>query len=691
MRKIKKASEVSDKENLNYLEQVERNILSRRRKGDASAEKNLESHRLLRSSSKMKGALSRQNSNKQSRLPNGATPNPEQFYKTAGTDAKATDEALLNRMSGELAKSRQEIKELREKLKALENGQMTVDNAELAKKLDEEQKQLNAERLQVLKDLAKQGEENEKEKKRLEAEKSKSEEDHLRKKTELDERLKQLELDRLQYKAKDDDLRARANDTEDRESRCRDLEKALADKDLEMRKTEESLAEYQLELNELKDKLLKEREKLITDKSQAAAEKDELERDIKSLKSVRDNLQKEKDKEMKDINKKKKDLESLEEKLQRDGERQALEDERLKRDKLRLEEELRRQKALTEELEDEKLKLWKDRNQLNNEVKQFIDDKKKMENDLKWKNREVEQVDEEIRREMEELERDREGLEEYEQKLEALKEDLETRERMLLHEREDFNNLKLKFIDGLMQSGGLAYLTPELKQMAKNMGIDVDQMEDEKNRLEGRRKELEKLQRQHEEELLAIKAKVNSRNASRRSSVSRGAGSVAGSTRPGAPRLGNSNKLVAQGFLADLYEEASNKFALKEMRENKEKVDRLTEEKVFSQNLIEQLKAENRQIKKDYELMAKIIEQYRGDGLKIDLNSLLGRSKPKDVGTSTDAELGFDEDRFLMEDRIRELEGKVKRGGSVAGHTVSDVDDDDFNARLREIQEQLKK
>lgn len=123
------------------------------------------------------------------------------------------------------------------------------------------------------------------------------------------------------------------------------------------------------------------------------------------------------------------------------------------------------------------------------------------------------------------------------------------------------------------------------------------------------------------------------------------------------------------------------------------------EEKDFTQKLIEQLRNENKAIKKDYEvhsyhkLLAKVIDQYRADGLNIDVNTILGRNKPKDATTNTERDIAFDEEREELERRIKELEGKLKRGQgerSVAG-TISEFDDDEFNSKLFEVQEQLKK
>ena len=53
MRKIKEMTAVDDKENVNHLEEVERNILNRRKpKMVESADKSLGSTRMLRSSSR---------------------------------------------------------------------------------------------------------------------------------------------------------------------------------------------------------------------------------------------------------------------------------------------------------------------------------------------------------------------------------------------------------------------------------------------------------------------------------------------------------------------------------------------------------------------------------------------------------------------------------------------------------------
>lgn len=94
------------------------------------------------------------------------------------------------------------------------------------------------------------------------------------------------------------------------------------------------------------------------------------------------------------------------------------------------------------------------------------------------------------------------------------------------------------------------------------------------------------------------------------------------------------------------------------------------------------------------QLLSKVIDQYRSEGMNIDVATLLGRHKPKDASTETDRDKTFDEERDEYERKIRELENKLKRGGIRSGSmadTASDFDDENFNAKLQEIQEQLKK
>lgn len=575
MKKISKVANQGDKENTNYLDEVEKNILGRRKGGPqagSSTDKNYSSRNFLATTAKPvkntvpgRGALSKTSHKK---LPLGQSVTPESLYNTYNTEKGSasevmpTDEQLMGRMANELNMSRQKIMELQNKLKALEEGQMTVDNLEFSKKLDGEREALNGERLSLLKEYAAKADLVEKERQRLEKEKNTNVEENLRDKAELDSQRKELELQKLQQKALDDDMAARRDALVTQEAALRKQQKALEGEKKGVEEGQQELADYRVELEELKDRLLKERERLQQDKARAEGEREGLEHEIKALKTMKDGLEKEREKELKDVNKRKRELEMEEDRVKREGERVKNEDERVKRDKYRAEEEIKKYKTLCDDVEDEKLKLWQDRNSLNKEIKQFIEDRKSMESDLKWRQKELEQVDEELQEEAKQLEKQAEELEEFELELEAKQNDLEARESLLLHEREDFSKLKLKFMDGLIESGGLAHLTPELKQMAKNMGINVDELEQEKSKIESRKKEIEKLQKQHEDQMREMAAK-GSKTTSRRGSISGGIGrraSIALGLRPNllAGKTFVNNKLTVESFLNDLYDNVLN-------------------------------------------------------------------------------------------------------------------------------------
>jgi ribosomal protein S20 len=203
MKKITKLAHQGDKENTNFLDEVEKNILNRRRKGqnaDDTNEKNYSSKALLATTSRPtikanpnRGALSRSTNKLQ---PLGQTITPDSLYNAYNTEAPASSQKiaatdqLMQRMAQELNLNKQEIKSLSEKLKGLEEGQMTVDNIELAKRLDQERDALNNERMVMLKEYASKVESAESELQRAEKERLIAEEAILRAKSQLEEQRK---------------------------------------------------------------------------------------------------------------------------------------------------------------------------------------------------------------------------------------------------------------------------------------------------------------------------------------------------------------------------------------------------------------------------------------------------------------------------------------------------------------------
>ena len=156
---------------------------------------------------------------------------------------------------------------------------------------------------------------------------------------------------------------------------------------------------------------------------------------------------------------------------------------------------------MNEDLEETHLQAWKERNKIAEEIKAFIEDKRWMEKDMRDKKREIDEAKMDLEDERNDLEKERDELEKYEKELEKMRDDLEDRERRLILDREDFADLKKKFIEGIMKSGSYEMMTPEMKKMAKSMGVDIDDLIDEARRIKERKDQLEKLKKENDDQL----------------------------------------------------------------------------------------------------------------------------------------------------------------------------------------------
>ena len=76
-----------------------------------------------------------------------------------------------------------------------------------------------------------------------------------------------------------------------------------------------------------------------------------------------------------------------------------------------------------------------------------------------------------------------------------MKLDLETRENLLLNDQDNFYQVKKSFLDKILQSGQYENMTPEIRKLAKDMGVDVDEMAEESKRLKDIKNQLEKLKK----------------------------------------------------------------------------------------------------------------------------------------------------------------------------------------------------
>lgn len=710
IREIGKTLYEHEKEGFQHLEDVERKIRARRMKG-------------LRSRSPLQGTADKENrstsvlsytlSKKKDRdlgysqgkiktmqftLNDAVT--PDDLYRGASKERKTgavpsiEADRMVSRMAKEMAALREELTSTRAKLKAMEEAQMTVDNLKLTKQLDGEREELNRERALMLKTFAAKQEKQDEEKSKLLQQVQQREAEAAKKKAMYEEAMQKMDDDRAKL---NDSLRAQAQKQEELEAQDQLLTKKAreikADQE-QIQQERQDLAEYAVDLDTMKDNLLRERDNIIQDKSRLTMEKEDLENQIKQLKAETSQLEKQKEKELKEMSKRKHDLDLREDRLNKQAEEIPRKKEELEKQKADLDSLKKELSKMKEEAEEQNLALWRDRNKLNKEVKEFVEDKKMMENDMKWQKEEIANMYKELDEERADLDKEREELDDYEQELENMKLDLETRETQLLNEQDGFYRVKKAFLDKMIESGQFESVTPEMKKMAKDMGIDVDEMVEEAKRLKERKEQLDHLKKENETQLQKIKSlnsKNNSRRNSRRQSLLRPQGFH--------NELTNmySRKMAVQDYLGSLFDNVCTQHLVKDIEDKRKEALKAKEDLIFANKIIENIRNENKALKRDLDMLGKVVEGLKGTDGKVDIQSILGR-KNQEKSVQTDL-LNFDEGDAVpremyreMEQRLKQLEQKLRKKDlqdKVGGAAQPEGEDEEIN--FETLDEELKK
>ena len=695
-----------EKEGFQHLEEVEKKIRARRMRGlrnSGSVEKSLgKENRRDHSYGILSHTLTKKKAHDLNTSPNvrvkhfnlNDSVTPDELYRGVSRDksrgkAEVDADKMVNRMAKEMVGLREEVTSLRGKLKAMEEGQMTVDNAKLSKQLDDEKEQVNRERGGLLKDFSGKSEKLEEDRKKLVNDAKKKEEEAQRTKLEYEEALKKLETDRIDA---DERLRTNLKRQEELDGQDKILQaklRKLKEEEANLNKEREDLADYSIELETLKDNLMRERETVIRDKARLTVEKENLEAEIKALKLQKAEIEKQKEKELKELAKRKNDLDLKEDRITKREEELPIKKAELEKKIAELDLLKKDLTKAKEEAEEQQLALWRDRNKLNQEVKEFIEDKKMMQNDLKWQKEEVDAMYKELDEEREGLDKEREGLNDFEQELENMKIDLETRETQLLHEQDAFYNMKKAFLDKIVDSGQYEHMTPEMKKMAKDMGIDVEEMMDEAKRLKDRKDQLDKLKKENDNQLQKIKA-MSSKNTSRRNSRRQSL------LKPGGMGFHNeltnmyTRKMAVQEYLSSMYDNACAQHLIKDIAEKRREAQKAKDDLVFANKIIENIRNENKALKRDIDMITKIVDGMKGENF--DLQSALGKNL-KDVEIQTDL-LTFGADGGIpnevydeMVKRVKDLETKLNRKKlqeKVSGGGDDELDVDNLDENLKE-------
>jgi len=607
---------------------------------------------------------------------------------------------LVGKMAKDLGMLREEITSLRAKIKALEEGQMTVDNLKLTKQLDGEREEFNRERASVLKKFAEKSEKLDLERARLMEDIKKREAEIQRMKAETEDEKQKLQVAKLEI----DEARA-ANERTSKElddmelilrNKTKDLEKQI----IEFAREKEELKEYAGELDSMKEKLMKERDNIVQEKAKLAVEIENAKNESKLIQDEKADWEKKKERDGRDLAKKNQELETREERLGRDARDLESKKEELQISKNGVENDKKEVAKMKEELEEHNIALWTDRNKLNQEVREFLEDKKVMESDMKWQRTELEEAAKGLQKEKDELDQERREMNEYQESLEQLKLELEARERKLMHDQEDFYKMKKSYLDKILEGGNYEQMTPEMRKMAEDMGINVEEMIEEGKKLHERRSQLEKLKLDNDQHLAKIK-ELNKRNTS--NSQSRRASFTkipSGLESPNSMAGAHARKAAVKDYITGLYEMASTKQLMKEFDEKKQEVVKAREELDFSKKIIEKLRTDNKAVKRELDIATKIMEEMRAGNSNIDLNKLLGRSQ-KEASMQTDGAIVdggivtvMNQEYNEMQERIRDLEHKLRRKDltdkvqtRAAASEEGDLDDP---AAIKEIDRELQ-
>ena len=516
IKEVGKAVKQHEKEGFQHLEEVERRIRDRRRRGvaRASVERSVSrsrepAHLLAQTLSlKKERDLGVRDYETPRKLAPGKQVTPDDLFdggdRRGGSAAGAVNaEAMSARMAQDYANMREELARLRARVKSLEEGQMTVDNLQLARNLAQEKEELNKERAKLLRDFAARNEELERAHKKQQADldkKAKELEAASQKSREREEAARQLEAGNLDRQEQLDRLLS------DNKSLQLLLDQKLKDAKAQqdgLEQQRKDLALYAVELDEMKDNLISERSNILDTRSKTDMSKGEADRLMRELEKAQKDFEREKEKLAKENKKLRDELAEKEEKLKRDRADLQKKIDDLESTKSGLDSKNKQASNLNESLEEANIQLLRDRNKLNLDIKDFIQDKKQMEDDLKRKRRDAEEERQFMEEERRDLEQEREEFEQFQKDLEKLKEEVEARERKLQKDMEAFHDLKKKFIEGIMQSGSYDQMTPEMKKMAKDLGVDIDELIEEDKRIKERRAQLDRLKKENDETLYA--------------------------------------------------------------------------------------------------------------------------------------------------------------------------------------------
>lgn len=154
----------------------------------------------------------------------------------------------------------------------------------------------------------------------------------------------------------------------------------------------------------------------------------------------------------------------------------------------------------------------------------------------------------------------------------------------------------------------------------------------------------------------------NSRRQSRRDSISHINKIL---STPGThAEMGNAynKKAMAKDFLEKVYESSSSKHAVEDLENKRKELQTKQEEVAFAHKMIEQMRNESKNMRREMDIMTRIIDEMRANGNKFDLGAILGRkNENKATETSSDNPEVFGAEYKELVDKVKDLEYQLMR------------------------------
>lgn len=428
--------------------------------------------------------------------------NTKDFFTKPGEKVKVSNGApddYSDRLLKELAYTKKELIEAKQKLEQIENGKLSVDNIEFRKRLEQMQQELFKEKAAITVQLKEQSViyEQERTKLRQEFEVERKQltnqnEEIARVRANLDKRLKDITDKENDSQRLEETIRKRLDDTDSKERK-------FAETQVKFLREKEDFREAQEELEDIKQRLMAERQRIYIEnekfmyiKGDAEIKDQQNKTKEERLWDDRNSLNKEFEKRQVEIDKQKETLISHKKLLE-------LEYKSLEESKKEMEAKIRELNEERKNMKIDNVRLWREKNALSEEIREFMEWKNVIEGEHKIKNdtldRDYEYIDEQLqlievnRREFDQL---KENLEHYEKYL-------EDQHRVQSEQHKRFQMVQKQFFEKLSAS---ELDLSELRQYASKFGIDF-------NELEKASKENQKLQQAIENQKSTFRDKIN--------------------------------------------------------------------------------------------------------------------------------------------------------------------------------------